>query len=341
MAIMKTRAVLLKAPGQLELTERELTVGANEVLVKTEYASICGTDKNIFVGQVAEDHYTMAMHGKGNPLYSNREVPAMPFWIGHEGGGTVEAVGSKVHEYQPGDKVISFSWAGTYADYFVAPVNGLQKVPEGMDMRLACLGEPIGCAMYSVMTSGVNLGDTAVVMGSGFAGLIMVQGLKKRGAYKVIAIDKSDDKLMMAKEMGADVVYNVDKDNVINGVIEETNGKGADLVMEAAGTEQSVNTSSAVLKHNGKLVLYSYITQPIKLNIGRWHDDSFDIRTTCLVHHTENERQVWAPWALRPVAKGQVNVEPLITHTFGLNDIEKAFETVCNNPDAVKVMLKP
>lgn len=338
---MKTRAVLLRGPGKLELTERELTVGENEVLVRTEYASICGTDKNIYTGQVAQDHFTMEMHGKGNPLYSNREVPTFPFWIGHEGGGTVVEVGKRVHEFKVGDKVMSFSWCGTYADYFVAPAHGLQKVLEGLDMRMACLGEPLGCAMFSVLNSGVNLGDTAVVMGTGFAGLVMVQGLKKRGAYKVIAVDKSDAKLKKAKEMGADVVLNADRDDVVDRIIEETNRKGADVVMEAAGTEESVNTATAVLKHNGILVLYSYITQPVTLNIGRWHDDAFDIRTTCLVHHTDNERQVWAPWALRPVVLGQIDVNPLITHEFKLEEVEKAFDVVCNDPDAVKVMLKP
>ncbi|MHB8986903.1 MAG: zinc-dependent alcohol dehydrogenase [Eubacteriales bacterium] len=313
----------------------------NEVLVKTEFASICGTDKNIFTGDVAAEHFNIEMHGKKNPLYSNREVPKMPFWIGHEGGGTVVEVGSKVQDFKTGDRVMSFSWCGTYADYFVAPVSGLQKAPEGLDPKIACLGEPVGCAMFSVLNSGVNLGDTAVVIGTGFAGLIMVQGLKQKGAYKVIAVDKSPDKLRLAQQLGADVTLQVGKNDIVGEIIRVTNSLGADVVMEAAGTEESVNTATAVLKHNGILVLYSYITRPITLNIGRWHDDSFDIRTTCLVHHTENERQVWASWALRPVVLGQINIDPLITHIFPLENIREAFKEVIENPEAVKVMLKP
>jgi len=338
---LKTRAVLLKDKGELIITERELVVGDTDVLVKTEYASICGTDKNIYLGSVSQEHFTMELHGKGNPLYNNREVPKMPFWIGHEGGGIVVEVGKKVHEFKPGDRVMSFGWSGTYADYFVSPVKNLEKVPDGLDMRIASLGEPIGCAMFSAMNSGVNLGDTAVVMGTGFAGLVIIQALKKKGAHKVIAVDKSDKKLEIAKETGADITINADRENVISTILAHTDMKGADLVVEAAGTEESFNNATSILKHNGIFVLYSYITKPITVNIGRWHDDSFEIRTTCLVHHTENERQVWVPWVLRPIVLRQINIDKLITHEFKLEDVKEAFNVVCNNQEAIKVMLKP
>jgi len=338
---MKTRAVLLREPGKLEITERELNLADDQVLVKTAYTSICGTDKNIYSGAVSQEHFNMELHGKGNPLYNNREVPAMPFWIGHEGGGTVVEVGAKVKEFKPGDQVISFGWWGTYADYFLSPVSGLEKVPEGLDLKTASLGEPAGCAMFSALNSGVNLGDTVAVVGTGFAGLVMVQALKKKGACKVVAVDKSDEKLALARQMGADVTLNPDRDDVVHQIIEETGGHGVDVAVEAAGTAESVNTVSAILKHNGIFVLYSYITRPITINIGRWHDDSFEIRTTCLVHHTENERHVWVPWVLRPIVQGQIDLNPLITRTFPLEQVQAAFDEVINNPAAVKIMLEP
>lgn len=338
---MKAKAVLLEAPGKMVLTEREIKVREDEVLVKTEYASICGTDKNLYLGSITEDHFDLEMHGKANPFY-HREKITFPLWLGHEGGGTVVEVGSRVREFKPGDKVISFSWCGTYAEYFVAPVWGLEKVPEGLeDMKIASLGEPLGCAMFCAMTSGINLGDTAVVLGTGFAGLVIIQALKKRGAYKVIAVDNSPFKLRLAKDLGADVVINPQEQDVVKEVLRETEDHGADLAIEAAGTEQAINMATALLKHNGTLVLYSYITRPVTLNIGRWHDDAFTIKTTCLVHHTEHHRAVWTPWVLRPIIQGQVKVYPLVTHCFPLEQVEKAMETACFDPKAVKVMLKP
>jgi threonine dehydrogenase-like Zn-dependent dehydrogenase len=87
-------------------------------------------------------------------------------------------------------------------------------------MQIASLGEPVGYAMFSVLTCGVNLGDTAVVLGTGFAGLIMVQGLKKKSAYKVIAVDKSANKLALARQLGADVTLQMGK--VVQAIITGT-----------------------------------------------------------------------------------------------------------------------
>jgi L-iditol 2-dehydrogenase len=207
-------------------------------------------------------------------------------------------------------------------------------------MDLGCLGEPIGCAMYSGLTCGAQLGDTVVVYGAGFAGQIIAQAVKRKGAYRVVAIDVADKKLDLAKRLGSDVTIDPRRQDPVETVLELTGGRGADVVVEAAGSQQSMNQATAMLKHNGVLALYSWITQPITLNIGRWHDDGFDIRTTCLVHHTQEERAIWTPWALRPVIQGLVDPRPLVTHEFPLDRIADAFETAAT-PDAVKVVVRP
>lgn len=170
-------------------------------------------------------------------------------------------------------RICCFHRCNTFADYYKVPVSGLQPIPEGMDLDLACLGAPIACAMYSAMTCGAQLGDVVVAV-------------------------------------------------------------------EAAGTEASMNQATAMLKHNGILALYSRITQPIRLNIGRWHDDGLEIRTTCLVHHTEQQRFVWTPWALRPVVQGLVDVRSLITHEFPLEKIAEAFAVADKDPTAIKVIVR-
>ena len=123
-------------------------------------------------------------------------------------------------------------------------------------------------------------------------------------------------------------------------MLDLTQGRGADLVVEAAGSESSMNQATAMLKHNGILALYSWITQPVKLNISRWHDDGLQIRTTGLVHHTEQERVIWTPWALRPVVQGLVKVRPLITHEFPLEKVAEAFEAADKDPTAIKVVVR-
>lgn len=318
---MKTRAARLMAPGKIVLMERELTLGPDEVLVKGHLSGICGSDKSMYRGDIPEKI-------------------TLPLWIGHESGGTVVEVGAKVREYKSGDRVMVFNWCNTFADYYVVPVSGLQPVPEGLDMDLASLGEPIACAMYSGLTCGAQLGDTVVVYGMGFAGSIIAQAVKRMGARTVVAVDVAEHKLAVARRLGSDVVINAKANDSVTAVLDLTHGHGADVVVEAAGSEASMNQATAMLKHNGTLALYSWITQPVTLNIGRWHDDGLQIRTTGLVHHTMQERYLWTPWALRPVIQGLVDVRSLITHEFPLDKVAEAFAVADRDPAAIKVIVR-
>jgi len=324
-----TKAALLKAPYQIELVQRELTAGDDEVIVKNHLVGICGSDKSFFRGQLPPKTAEF------------RQDPKFPFYLGHESGGTVVEVGAKVREFQIGDKVMCFGWNNNFAEYFKAKVWELQSVPAGLDMDLASLGEPIACAMFSGLNSGTNIGDTTVVMGGGFAGQIIAQCAKKQGASTVAVVDVDDAKLAIARKLGADVVINAMKEDPVAAVKDLTEGAGADVVVEAAGSEASFNAASELLKHNGIFVFYSWVTTPIKLNISRWHDDGLDFRNTCLVHHTREQRQVWTPRALKPVVKGLVDVRPLITHEFKLDDIAAAFDLAVKDDSAVKIVLRP
>lgn len=324
-----TKAALLKAPFQIELVERELVAGDDEVIVKNHLVGICGSDKSFFKGQLPPKTAEF------------RQDPKFPFYLGHESGGTVVEVGAKVREFQVGDKVMCFGWNNNFAQYFKAKVWELQLVPAGMDMDLASLGEPIACGMFSGLHSGVNIGDTAVVMGGGFAGQIIAQCAKRKGASTVVVVDVDDSKLAIAKKLGADVVINSMHEDPVAKVKELTDGVGSDVVVEAAGSEATFNAASEMIRHNGIFVLYSWVTTPIKLNISRWHDDGLEFRNTCLVHHTREQRAVWTPWALKPVIKDLVNIKDLITHEFKLDDIKDAFELAVNDDSAIKIVLRP
>ena len=324
-----TRAALLKAPYQIELIERKLAAEADEVIVRNHLVGICGSDKSFFKGQLPPQTAEF------------RQEPKFPFYLGHESGGTVVEIGAKVREFQPGDKVMCFGWNNNFAEFFKAKVWELQAAPKGLDMDLVALGEPISCAMYSGLNSGTNIGDVTVVMGGGFAGQLIAQCAKKQGACMVVVADVDDAKLAMAKKLGADLTVNITKENPVAVVKALTDGVGADVVVEAAGSESSFNMASELIKHNGIFVFYSWVTTPIKLNISRWHDDGIDFRNTCLVHHTRQQREVWTPWALRPVLKGLVDVKSLITHEFKLDEIAAAFEAAVRDDSAVKIVLRP
>jgi L-iditol 2-dehydrogenase len=195
--------------------------------------------------------------------------------------------------------------------------------------------------MYSGLHSGVQLGDVVVVMGGGFAGQVIAQCAKKKGANTVVVADILDGKLELAKKLGADVTVNLNKANLNEIVADLTGGLGADVVVEAAGSESSFNTASEIIRHNGKFVFYSWVTRPITLNISRWHDDGLEFINTCLVHHTWRERYVWTPPSLRPVVQGDVEVKQLITHEFKLSELKEAFELADKDDTAIKIVLRP
>ncbi|MBR1583617.1 MAG: zinc-binding dehydrogenase [Spirochaetales bacterium] len=324
-----TRAARLNGPYDIELIERDLVCGENDIIVKNHLCGVCGSDKSFYRGfmppQTAEF----------------RQPPEFPFLLGHESGGTVVAVGSRVADYKVGDEVISFGWNNNYADYFKAEAFQLQPAPKGLEKDFAALGEPIACGMFSGMNTGVQLGDTVVVMGGGFAGQIIAQCSKLKGAHQVIVVDPLEGKLNLAKELGADVVLNPKEQDVVAAVKKLTGGVGADVVVEAAGSAESFNAASAMIKHNGKFVFYSWVTTPITLNISRWHDDGLEFVNTCLVHHTWQQRYVWFPEVMRPIIQGSVKIRPLINAEFKLADLKEGFDYVDKDDTAIKVIFRP
>lgn len=336
---MKTRIVVTKQPNEVILEEGDVRPGDNEVLVKTYMASICGTDKNYSEGKMPRE--VMVEQVSGN----NEAHHAYPLKMGHEAAGEIVEVGKNVTSFQVGDKVMSFGWYNTMADYFVSPVEsngyGVVKVPEGMSMEAASLGEPTACAVYAGMQSEVELGDMVVVVGVGFAGQVIAQVVKRMGAAKVICVDIVDGKLELAEKMGADMVLNPNKDDVAAIVMRETHNLGADVVIEAAGNDRAIQMCSDILKHGGILGLYSWVLEPARLYINRWHNDGFDIRTLALMHRIKMDRLWWIEKTLKNVANGMIRIDPLISHVFDLGEAVKAFDTACNDTDACKVMLRP
>jgi len=324
-----TRAARLNKAYDIELIERELVCGEDDVIVKNHLMGICGSDKNFYRGLMPPQTAEF------------RQPPEFPFLLGHESGGTVVAAGSRVSDYKVGDKVMAFGWNNNFADYFKASAFQLQPAPEGLDLDIVGLGEPTACAMYSGLHTGVQLGDTVVVMGAGYAGQIIAQCSRLKGAHQVIVVDVMNGKLDLAKSLGADIVINSKEEDPVAKVKEITGGRGADVVVEAAGTAESFNAASAMIRHNGKFVFYSWVTTPITLNISRWHDDGLEFINTCLVHHTWQQRYVWVPDTMRPIIQGAVNIKPLITHELKLDDIKEGFDLADQDDAAIKIVFRP
>ena len=127
---ISTRAAILRGERDIDLVEKTLVCGDNEVIVKNHLIGICGSDKSFYRGQLPPKTAEF------------RHDPKFPFPLGHESGGTIVEIGAKVSDFKVGDKVIAFGWNNNYADYFSTPTWQLQPAPDWLDMDFVALGEP-------------------------------------------------------------------------------------------------------------------------------------------------------------------------------------------------------
>ncbi len=339
---MKTRSTVLEGIKQVNVIERDIEPAPDQVLIKTHSASICLAD--------------LQMYRKGYYFHAKRhEKPRFPLFLGHEAGGTVVSTGARVHEYKEGDRVILMHSArssgtvtpGGMSDYFVAHPSDVVPVPEGMAMDLACLGETVCPFVFVVFRSGIKLGDAVAVTGANFIGQIIAQGLKKSGALSVTVIDTRDSRLAMAKKLGADHTINSTRVDAYEAALALTRGKGFDLVAQTAAytdptVEEYMNLATEIVRPMGILVFQGDFLHSITIdNFQRWHHESLDIRSVAFRHYTPQEVQVWAPDCLKVMHHELVQIRPLITSTFPLAEAANAFKLVDEDPDQLKVVLKP
>ena len=338
---MKYSSLYITKPGKVELLERDIQLKPGEVLAKTIMSSICGSDRNNFLGHINRGTSTKDFSRN----YGEAHSLSFPILVGHEGCGIVEEVGSAVSFCKKGDLISSFCVSGTMGEYFVClgaeEGYGLAVAPKGMSPVIASQGEPASCAIYAGLQSGVELGDTVAVIGAGFAGQIIAQVVKKMGAYKVIVADIVDKKLEIAKSLGADITVNPSKEDILELVLKETNGEGVDVAIEVGGVNETVQMCSDILKHGGILGMYSWILDPLNVYVDRWHNDGFDIRTLALMHRIHHDRIWYIRQAMSIMNRGIVQIEPLLTHTFKLSESQKAFEVSRDDVNACKVVIKP
>jgi len=326
--MVRSRLGCLEAARKISLREREIEIDEQQVLVKVHRAYICGSELHYYRG-----HY---------PTYVS-----LPIFPGHEGGGTIVEVGSKVLDHSVGDKVIVYSDVlitpsgadPLYSDYARSPLRCLQRVPEGVDMDTACLAEPLSCAVEAIYSSGVELGDTAVVFGLGFMGQVILQGIKKNGAGTVIGVDVVDSKLKLARERGADVLINASEGDPVKRVLEVTNGKGADVSIEAVGVGKTVNQAASMLKKGGILGMFGWVTRPAEIDLSQWHTKY--LRPRVLKIPSYREKMPWAERGFQLIKQGILEVRSLITQEYRLADLAEAFRQYDTDPNVIKIAIKP
>ncbi len=325
---MKTTGAVLHSLKHVSMEERTLVLEEDEVLVQTYQASICDADLRAYRG-----------------LHLPTDLPLHAFvTLGHEGGGTVVETGSKVREFKPGDRVMLFGPAASMAHYFKAKADDLHPVPDGLDMQVACLGEPTAVGMFAVVETDVQLGDTVAVVGLNYQGLLAVQALKKRGAAKVIAIDYSDRHLEIAKNTGADIAINTNREDAFKRVEELTKGRLCDVAFHSCGywnprAEEYFGLAAELTKDEGTMISVPDIMSPIQVKLHRFHHHGITVKFPALMHHSPAFRKIWVPRLMRMVQEGRIDIRPLITGSYGIDETAEAIAEFDRDEDHVKIVL--
>ena len=306
------RAALLRAPGAIECVEvRSPEPAPGQVLVRTVCAALCGSDLHHVFLPLGDDSFPCP-HG----------------YPGHEGVG--EVVESRAEGFAPGQAVLTvpdIGHAGCFADYQVLGPEFLLPLDTTMASEQLVLAQPLGTVIFALkrfMAEAVP--ETAVVLGQGSIGLFFTWMLRHRGVARVIATEPLANRRALSKRFGAEVTLDPDADNVIDAVQDLTGGRGAALVIEAAGEDETRRQAVEMVAHDGRLGLFGL---PVKDDMADFPFNTFfRKRAEMMSHYGAQNEPDHASFreALDLVSSGRIEVAPLISHRLPLDQIDKTFE---------------
>jgi alcohol dehydrogenase len=342
------RALVYHGPGRKaweEVPDPEIT-DEGDVIVRVDATTICGTDLHILAGDVPEVH-------PGRIL-------------GHEAVGTVDEIGDNVRRLSPGDRVLvscisacgtcrfcrearygqcaeGGGWVlghridGTQAEYVRVPYpdTSVFHIPDGVSDEEALMLADILPTGYEVgvLAGGVRPGDVVAVVGAGPVGLSAITCARLFSPSHVIAIDLSDTRLKKASEFGADVTVNDAREDAAAVITELTGRLGADVAIEAVGTAAAFELAVKLVRPGGRIANIGVHGKPALLHLE-------DLWARDITITTGQVDASSTPILMRLVATGQLNASRFVTHRFGMNQFEQAYDIFGDADNgALKVVL--
>jgi threonine dehydrogenase-like Zn-dependent dehydrogenase len=358
MARMMKAAVFVE-PGRIVLEDKPIPdIGPLDALMRITTTTICGTDVHILKGEY--------------PVTSGLTV-------GHEPVGVIEKLGSEVRGYKEGQRVIAgaitpsgysnaclcgfgsqdgagtaHGWKpigvwkfgntidGCQAEYVRVPdaMANLAAVPEGLtDEQVLMCPDIMSTGFGGAQSGRIAIGDTVAVFAQGPIGLCAAAGAKLLGATTVIGVDRVPARLDVARRLGADIVVDFSKVDPVEEIMRITDGRGVDVAIEALGTQATFESCLRVLRPGGVLSSLGVYSTDLRIPLNAFAAGLGDhtIVTTLCPGGKERMRRL-----MSVIASRRVDLGPLVTHRFKLDDIEAAYELFANQRDGVlKVAITP
>jgi alcohol dehydrogenase len=356
-ALDTMKATVFHAPGDIRVEEIERPrPGPGEALIRVTLTTICGTDVHIVKGEY--------------PVRSG-------LVIGHEPVGVIEELGAGITGYGPGERVLVGAitpcgqchaclsghlsqcghgsgyeaiggWRfgntidGAQAEYLLVPnaQANLAKIPDDVSDEQAVLLADIASTGFSGAESGnVRIGDAVVVFAQGPIGLCATAGARLMGASLVIGVDSDPVRLAMARRMGADVALDFSRVDVVEEVRRLTGGRGADVAVEALGTQGTFESALRCVRPGGTVSSLGVYSGKLQIPYEAFAAGLGDHRIVTTLCPGGKERM---GRLLKTVQSGRFDPTPLITHRFGLGEIDEAYRIFSGRLDGVlKVAVKP
>jgi threonine dehydrogenase-like Zn-dependent dehydrogenase len=355
----RMRAACFVEPGRIALEDRPVPgIGPTDALLRITTTTICGTDVHILKGEYPVERGLV---------------------VGHEPVGVIEKLGSEVRGYEEGQRVIAgaicpsgtsnASLCGQHAQdgsghaHGYAPMGGwrfgntidgcqaefvrvpdavanLAPVPDGLTDEQVLMCPDIMSTGFSGAESGeVGIGDVVAVFAQGPIGLCATAGARLRGAALVIGVETVPERMEMARTMGADVTIDFRRSDPVDEIMAITKGRGVDVAIEALGTQATFEAALRVLRPGGTLSSLGVYSEDLTIPVGAFHAGLGDHRivTTLCPGGKERMRRLMAI-----IEGGRIDLSGLVTHRFGLDRIEEAYEMFAAQRDGVlKVAVSP
>ncbi len=342
------KALVLTEYNHFEVREvPEPEVAPEDVLVQVKACGICGSD----------------LHGMDGS--TGRRLP--PIIMGHEAAGVIARVGEHVNNWHVGDRVTldstiwcgqchfcrrgrvnlcdnrrvlgvscaEFRQEGAFAEYASVPQHIVYRMPEGLAFEHAAMTEPLSVAVHAVGRVPIHLNDTAVVVGTGMIGLLVVQALRAAGCGRILAVDVDPARLELACRLGADEALSPGETDVVAEVLRRTDGRGADAAFEAVGLPATVETAIGAVRKGGSVGLIGNLTPEVALPL-----QAVVTREMTLYGSYASGGEY--PACLEMIARGTINVEALITAVAPLEEAATWFDRLYQGEDGLmKVIVKP
>jgi len=341
------KALVLERIGELSLRDINLptNMGPQDVRIDVHTVGVCGSDVH---------YYT---HGRIGDFVVNA-----PMVLGHEGSGIVSEVGSAVTHLKVGDRVcmepgipdptsrasklgiynvdpaVTF-WAtppvhGILTPSVIHPASFTYKLPDNVSFAEGAMVEPFAIGMQAATRARIVPGDVAVVTGAGTIGIMVALAALAGGCARVIISDISADKLAVASQFDGISGVNVRDVNLIDHVMAQTNGWGADIVFECSGSARVTGDVIRAARPGGCVVLVGLPPDPVPFDISAACARELRIETVFRYANVFDR-------ALELIASGKVNLRPLITETFPFDEGIQAFERAAEGrPADIKLQIQ-